>query len=192
MMTSQPGQSLLAYSNHGDHTMSHARQRTSLLIVALPLLVATGGLASCSDDNPIDDGAGGFGGTGGASTSESSTQTSTTSQGSGGSCVPGSTRDCYLGPEGTEGVGECKGGTAVCMDTGEWAPCEGAVLPAPQDCTTLDVDEACRGTHGPCEHELAYAIVARGLGEQNGFAVATDAGATPSGGSRPKRLPRSI
>ncbi len=49
------------------------------------------------------------------------------------SCTVGQTMSCYYGPEGTEGVGECKAGIRTCMlnDIGfyEYTDCEGSVLP---------------------------------------------------------------
>lgn len=78
----------------------------------------------------------GTGGTGGTST--------TGAGGAGGACNVNATRPCYEGPEGTEGVGACKAGTQLC-DGLIWGPCLGAVLPAAEDCTTLQVDESCDG-----------------------------------------------
>ncbi len=46
---------------------------------------------------------------------------------------------CYGGPEGTEGVGLCIGGSRTCVD-GSVSECEGAVLPAAELCDTLDND----------------------------------------------------
>ncbi len=48
------------------------------------------------------------------------------------------TQSCYTGPDGTENVGICRGGTASCMD-GEWGPCVGEVTPEPHEqCDGLD------------------------------------------------------
>ncbi|MCA9558818.1 MAG: putative metal-binding motif-containing protein, partial [Myxococcales bacterium] len=46
---------------------------------------------------------------------------------------------CYSGPEGTEGVGVCAGGGAVCAE-GVFGACEGEVLPAAEVCNQLDDD----------------------------------------------------
>ena len=47
------------------------------------------------------------------------------------SCEPGSTTPCYDGPIGTEGVGECVGGTSTCNADGTgWGACIGQVMPA--------------------------------------------------------------
>ncbi|MEZ4299683.1 MAG: MopE-related protein [Polyangiaceae bacterium] len=61
-------------------------------------------------------------------------------------CVPGTSKDCYLGLPGTEGVGPCKAGTQVCGAEGlGWGPCTGQVLPMPEICAN-GVDDDCDGT----------------------------------------------
>jgi hypothetical protein len=48
---------------------------------------------------------------------------------------------CYTGPEGTEGMGPCKGGTRACTNGNfEDGPCTGQVLPANEACNGLDDD----------------------------------------------------
>ena len=43
-------------------------------------------------------------------------------------------RACYTGPEGTDGIGQCHGGTQTCRG-GLWPRgCTGQVLPAEEDC----------------------------------------------------------
>jgi hypothetical protein len=54
-------------------------------------------------------------------------------------CVDGTTRDCYPGPAGTQGVGVCKAGTQTCAD-GRWSACQGAVIPSAEICNGLDDD----------------------------------------------------
>jgi|GEM_PF-182215 len=50
-------------------------------------------------------------------------------------CIPGETIPCYEGPEGTEGVGECTGGTQTCLPSGlGYGACEGQVVPQPEIC----------------------------------------------------------
>ncbi len=51
-------------------------------------------------------------------------------------------RTCYLGPEGTEGVGACQSGTETCQD-GQFGICAGQVLPAAEVCDGEDND--CNG-----------------------------------------------
>lgn len=46
-------------------------------------------------------------------------------------CTPGATRDCYSGPDGTEGVGNCNGGTQTC-NAGFWGACVGEQVPEPE------------------------------------------------------------
>ncbi len=61
-------------------------------------------------------------------------------------CEPLATRSCYDGAGGTLGVGACKGGISTCDASGLfWGPCEGQVLPAPEQCAN-QVDEDCNGT----------------------------------------------
>jgi len=46
-------------------------------------------------------------------------------------CTAGSTRNCYEGPPGTEGVASCHGGTQTCKPDGSgFGPCTGQVLPS--------------------------------------------------------------
>lgn len=62
-------------------------------------------------------------------------------------CEAGETAPCYDGPMGTENVGICKAGVRVCDDMGMgFGPCQGAILPMVENCTTLAVDESCDGT----------------------------------------------
>ncbi|MCK6511675.1 YCF48-related protein [Myxococcota bacterium] len=73
-------------------------------------------------------------------------------------CQDGNFRRCYTGPEGTEGVGPCKGGRQRCQ-SGKWGACEGESLPKTEECNQLDdncnglVDEGCackQGEAQPC------------------------------------------
>jgi hypothetical protein len=52
-------------------------------------------------------------------------------------CIVGQTRSCYDGPEGTQGVGECKAGTQTCV-AGSWGSCSGEVIPQPETCDHKD------------------------------------------------------
>jgi len=65
-------------------------------------------------------------------------------------CTVGQTQACYYGPDGTEGVGECKAGTRTCTLTEigfhEYTDCEDSVLPITAIsglCT--DKDNNCNG-----------------------------------------------
>jgi hypothetical protein len=52
----------------------------------------------------------------------------------------GIARDCYDGPGGTGGVGECRGGTQHCVE-GDFGPCIGQIVPAPGEaCNAADDD----------------------------------------------------
>ena len=94
-------------------------------------------------------------------------------------CLIGTTRPCYAGASGTEGVGVCHGGTQTCAG-GVWGSCIGEVDPSAEVCNGLDdncdgtVDEgnpgggvACAGSTdvGPCIARtacVAGAIVCHG------------------------------
>ena len=58
-------------------------------------------------------------------------------------CTEGATQDCYDGPAGTPGVGECKMGKKTCH-SGQFGACEGQVLPKAEDCTN-GKDDDCDG-----------------------------------------------
>lgn len=78
-------------------------------------------------------------------------------------CLPQTSAPCYTGPSGTQAVGRCAVGIAVCRIDGTYGACVGEVLPAVEDCqTTADEDcdgvgygdEECRcppGALEPCE-----------------------------------------
>ncbi len=56
-------------------------------------------------------------------------------------CPPGTTRGCYDGPLGTEGIGLCHAGMQRCVTTGTttaWGACTGEVVPGPGVCDGLD------------------------------------------------------
>jgi len=55
-------------------------------------------------------------------------------------CAPASTRPCYSGPPGTQGVGRCVAGTQTCSAAGQWGTCAGEVLPVAETCNGLDDD----------------------------------------------------
>lgn len=59
-------------------------------------------------------------------------------------CEPDTSEACYSGPEGTEGVGLCMGGTRTCDASGVWGRCLGEVIPVPENCDTLQ-DDDCDG-----------------------------------------------
>jgi hypothetical protein len=65
-----------------------------------------------------------------------------------GAVDDGLTQACYDGPNGTQGVGICHGGTKSCVETSPggfgMSACLGQVLPAAEDCNGLDDD--CNGT----------------------------------------------
>jgi cysteine-rich repeat protein len=61
-------------------------------------------------------------------------------------CAPDEQSACYTGEGGTQDVGPCHGGTAVCaLDGLGFGPCEGEVTPDAEDCEPGLVDEDCDG-----------------------------------------------
>ena len=63
------------------------------------------------------------------------------------SCTVGSTRPCYGGPPGTEGIGACTAGAQTCEAAGGtagWGACVGGVLPSTETCDGMDHN--CNGT----------------------------------------------
>ena len=61
-------------------------------------------------------------------------------------CAPSSTKPCYGGPPGTDGVGGCKAGAQTCDALGQgYGPCLGDVLPSVDVCTDA-IDNDCNGT----------------------------------------------
>lgn len=72
-------------------------------------------------------------------------------------CSAGESEPCYGGPSGTLGVGICVAGVHTCDDAGRaFGPCEGAIVPRAEDCSTPE-DDDCDGasneveTPCPCE-----------------------------------------
>jgi len=61
-------------------------------------------------------------------------------------CVPNTTKPCYQGAPGTQGVGPGKAGVQTCNATGTgWGACIGQVLPKFEICGN-NIDEDCNGT----------------------------------------------
>ncbi len=58
------------------------------------------------------------------------------------SCTDGAVQGCYTGSPATQGVGECKSGTQVCVG-GQWGSCSGEMLPAIETCNAKD--DNCNG-----------------------------------------------
>ena len=69
---------------------------------------------------------------------------------------------CYSGPEGTEGVGECRAGEPVCNDNDYFLECGGEVLPSEEICDGLDND---------CDGEIDEDVQDAGIGDVCGSNV---------------------
>lgn len=111
--------------------------RGGLVVLGAALLALAGGcefvLGTSPDPRIVGEGGGG---TGGASSSSSSGAMV---------CAPGATLACYSGAEGTEDVGVCKGGAAICRADGSgFGGCAGQVTPVDETCGSTD-DEDCDG-----------------------------------------------
>ena len=79
-------------------------------------------------------------------------------------CEPGTFLDFYTGPNGTEGVGVCVGGTAECsVDGTGYGPCEGEVTPGKEDCQSAG-DEDCDGDENE-EDEDCTVVETGGCGD---------------------------
>lgn len=138
---------MIARSNRSsvDSLSSSSSRISSTAWIAL--LVVAGATAGCNDDA---DGTGGSGGGDSGSTTSSSTSTASSSTG-GAVCEPGSTRTCYAGPVGTDGVGVCKAGTETCNAAGDgYGACVGEVLPSLETCGDAG-DEDCDGKALACQ-----------------------------------------
>jgi len=91
--------------------------------------------------------------------------------GQGGGCEPGAAVACYEGPEGTEGVGVCAGGTTTCGEDGTaQGVCEGQVTPGAETCVN-PADEDCDGRD--C---VVWAKLFGDISDQSVEGVAVDAG----------------
>lgn len=150
------------------------RKGTGVLGVAgigLALGLATGCdlLQGLQPATLIETGGGGQGGSGGTGASGATTSAGGTSTAT--SCEPGTSIDCYTGPEGTQGVAMCKGGKRACKADGSGYEdaCEGEVVPAAETCASKE-DEDC--------DKLDCARWARVYGDaaaQKPLGIATDA-----------------
>jgi len=124
----------------GAEMVARLRRLEMAVLVALAALAM--GADECGGDDPDSagagggagaaDGAGGSGGAGGAG-------------GAAEACEPWTKKPCYTGPSGTEGVGACVAGFAICNAAGlGHGPCEADVVPEPERCET-PADEDCDG-----------------------------------------------
>jgi hypothetical protein len=64
-------------------------------------------------------------------------------------CINGQTQPCYTGPNGTQNVGVCVGGTQTCAG-GQWGACNGQVTPGGESCDTIDQDCDGNVNEGTC------------------------------------------
>ncbi len=91
------------------------------------------------------------------------------------SCPPRTTRACYTGAAGTEGMGICRAGTQTCDlapdgTTSAWGACSGAVLPGAEACNGVDddcdglVDDGCACVPGSSRACYDGTAITRGVG----------------------------
>ncbi len=153
---------------------------------ALACLLASS--ASCSDDGAATGGGGATTATGDVTASSGDTtastgNTTTATTGAGGDggeggstfCAPGSEQPCYTGPSGTEGVGLCQPGIAICLEDGSgFGSCEGEVLPARETCMVAG-DEDCDGSAPNCAGSHLWSKSFGDVEDQHGEGVASDA-----------------
>lgn len=153
-------------------------------LAAISLLFGVLAAFGCGEEESITEttlGAGGGGGStsGGQGGGASGSGGGSSDGGSGGgaaSCVPLATEVCYGGPAGTEGVGLCKGGTRTCNAEGTgFGPCEGAVVPSPEDCATSE-DEDCDGATPTCGSDNLWS---RRFGAGEGLGLIAGSGGHP-------------
>lgn len=119
---------------------SVAAMKTTLSALRGPALASVASILflACSASDT------GTGGAGGAGTGATTTATGT--GGGAAQCTPGETRACYSGPQGTEGVGICHGGTQACDASGAaFGACMGEQVPGTEDCDAAKTDENCNG-----------------------------------------------
>ncbi len=97
----------------------------------------------------------------------------------GGPCTLGAVQACYEGPDGTAGVGACKAGERACGDDGSgFGACEGATVPALEDCAST-ADDDCDGTAPACTGDVIVAATSGGAGDDEALAVALHASGDP-------------
>ncbi len=76
-----------------------------------------------------------------------------------GECTENEQKPCYSGPAGTDGIGECKAGTQLCVN-GYWGACTGEVPPATEVCNGLDDD-----CNGLADEQLGQTTCGQGVCE---------------------------
>jgi len=89
-------------------------------------------------------------------------------------CLDGDTEPCYTGPNGTDGVGECRGGHLVCQ-SGVWqGACIGEQAPTAESCNSADdncdgqIDEGNPGGGAACATGLPGACAQGVIACSNG------------------------
>ncbi|WP_170229904.1 SBBP repeat-containing protein [Polyangium fumosum] len=95
--------------------------------------------------------------------------------GIGCACAPGTSINCYTGPDNTNGVGLCKGGSQTCLADGTgYGACMGEVLPSLDNCAS-PADEDCSGAALACTGDHVVSKQFGGASNQVGMDVAVDA-----------------
>jgi hypothetical protein len=89
-------------------------------------------------------------------------------------CMPGTMMACYDGSATKAGIGRCAAGATTCDVNGIWGACEGSVPPAPEKCSTPDIDEDCDGS-AACNGAFRWAKRYADVAAQVSKAIAVDA-----------------
>ncbi|MDP9144955.1 MAG: hypothetical protein M3N43_09740, partial [Actinomycetota bacterium] len=110
---------------------------------------------------------------------------------------------CFSAAEMLKATGACKEGERTCEPTptaSYWGPCVDEILPQPERCDTLDIDEDCNGARPQCGETWSFALAtvataqaARSVAvdSQDNVFVAGDFGLyrEPTDGSPPRGVP---
>ncbi|MBK8259047.1 MAG: nucleotide-binding protein [Polyangiaceae bacterium] len=91
-------------------------------------------------------------------------------------CTPWTMSACYTGPMGTQDVGVCKGGMALCNPDGlGFGACEGQIVPVFENCLA-PADENCDGTATACTGDDLFHKRFGDAGAQQAAGVASSNG----------------
>ncbi|HWN72005.1 MAG TPA: hypothetical protein VNM90_30405 [Haliangium sp.] len=115
----------------------------------------------------------------------------------------GATESCFSAASMLKATGICKEGTRTCEPTptaSYWGPCVDEIIPQPERCDTLDIDEDCNGARPACSETWSFALATAATNQaarsvavdsQDNVIVAGDFGLyrEPDSGAPPGGLP---